>query len=135
MDAESKNVQQENFDRWLDAALHARADAEPRMGLEDRVLARLAADPPRKFVWWPASALAAAVAGLVITIAIVLLQIRQPEQTIADHKVQQPNSIAVNSASVQSKSASNTVAVYSRRHPTKEDAACCVDTKAMARRE
>ena len=138
MDAESKNIQQEDFDRWLDAALHARADAEPRMGLEDRVLARLAADPPRKFVWWPASALAVAAAGLVITIAIVLLHTRQPEQAIADHKVQQANPVAVNSASVQSNSAPNTMAVHSRRRSrliNRGDSACCISTKVMAGRE
>lgn len=72
MDAENKNPGQENFDRWLDTALHARADAEPRMGLEDRVLARLATTrpPSKEFSLWPV--MIAAAAALVISAALVV---------------------------------------------------------------
>ena len=41
MDAEQKNLGKKNLDRWLDPALRARVDVEPRMGLEARVLTRL----------------------------------------------------------------------------------------------
>lgn len=71
MDAE-RNSGHENFDRWLDAALRARVDGEPRMGLEARVLARLATERPsaKEFAWWPM--MSAAAAALVISAALVV---------------------------------------------------------------
>jgi hypothetical protein len=71
MDAEQKNPERENLDRWLDAPLRARVDAEPRMGLEDRVLARLAAEHPgRTLSWMPLVAAAAAV--IAVSAALIL---------------------------------------------------------------
>jgi hypothetical protein len=71
MDAEQKNLEKGNLDRWLDAALRARADAEPRMGLEDRLLARLATEHPRPtFSWMPL--LAAAVVVIAVSAALIL---------------------------------------------------------------
>jgi hypothetical protein len=71
MDAEENDRRQEQFDRWLDAALRARVYAQPRMGLEDRVLARIATDPPRKtFSWIP---LVAAIAAVVVVSAALFV--------------------------------------------------------------
>lgn len=71
MDAEKKNLEQENLDRWLDAALRARVDAEPRMGLEGRVLARIATEPPSKtFSWIP---LVAAIAAVIVVSAALIV--------------------------------------------------------------
>jgi hypothetical protein len=76
MDAE-KRIHEE----WLDAALRARADCEPRAGLEDRLLARLASEPPRKaLAWWPT--VAASVAIVVIAIALMTMRQGQPNQSL-----------------------------------------------------
>src|SRR5438309_8343821 len=89
MDAENRMPSQEDCDRWLDTALRARADAEPRAGLENRVLARLRAEPePRRFAWWALPI--AAVAVLVIAVVLVSLYRSQQERTIANR--QQPRS-------------------------------------------
>lgn len=70
MDTEHKNPGPEKLDRWLDATLRAGTDAEPRMGLEDRVLARLATERPRStFSWMP---LLAAVA-VVVAVSVALI--------------------------------------------------------------
>ncbi|HKT26427.1 MAG TPA: hypothetical protein VJR04_17590 [Terriglobales bacterium] len=72
MDAESKSDQEKNFDQWLDSALRARSNAEPRMGLEERVLARLESEPQRtRMSLWPLFALAAAALSVVIGIALL----------------------------------------------------------------
>lgn len=72
MDAEKRSGQQNNFDQWLDSALHARVEAEPRLGLEERVLARLASEPQRtRMSLWPLFALAAAALSVVIGIALL----------------------------------------------------------------
>jgi hypothetical protein len=61
---------------WLDTALRARVDAEPRAGLEDRVLARLTSEPPRKaLAWWP---MAAAVTALIL-FAVAWMMMRPGE--------------------------------------------------------
>ena len=103
MDAENRSDQQKNFDRWLDSALHARVDTEPRMGLEERVLARLASEPHRRFVWWPAMATAIA-AVVVIAIALALLHPTQPEHEIVHGTAQPANASAANRASLQASS-------------------------------
>ena len=72
MDAENRSNQQKNFDQWLDSALRARTDAEPRLGLEERVLARLESAPQRTRVsWWPLFAFAAAAMVIVIGLALM----------------------------------------------------------------
>jgi len=71
MAAEHKDPGPENFDRWLDTALRARVEAEPRMGLEERVLARLGTEHPRTtFSWMPL--LAAAAAVLAVSAALIV---------------------------------------------------------------
>jgi hypothetical protein len=82
MDAEQKNLRKENLDGWLDTALRARVDAEPRMGLEDRVLARLAAEHPRAtFSWMPL--LAAAAVVLAVSVALIVNYSRRHTGQIA----------------------------------------------------
>lgn len=59
------------IDRWLDAALGQYAKAEPRAGLETRVLATLCAEQTltaRKARWWWALATAVAFAAIVVGI-------------------------------------------------------------------
>jgi len=75
MDAANRNPQVEDMDRWLDRALRERANAEPRNGLEERVLARLAARPPNRIAWWPVMATVAAV--VVIAVALVVMYPKQ----------------------------------------------------------
>ena len=69
-------------DRQIEALLRARADAEPRAGLEERVLARIANEPPRRvFALWPT--LAAVGALVVIAIALIVLHTEAPKQNVA----------------------------------------------------
>ena len=80
MGAEQKNLEKANLDRWLDAALRDRANAEPRMGLEARVLARLGSEQPRRtFSWMPLFA-AAAVLVAISAALIVMYSSRQKPQ-------------------------------------------------------
>jgi len=72
MDAEKRKSELENIDHWLDLALRERAHAEPRSGLEERVLRRLATEPAQpQFAWWPVWAAAAAIAVIVVTLALL----------------------------------------------------------------
>lgn len=65
---------QERFiDEWLEGALKQRGRAEPRPGLENRILASIKAErervPARGWSWWPVWAVAAAIlliAGVVL---------------------------------------------------------------------
>jgi hypothetical protein len=82
MDAENSKVPKQDFDRWLDAAMHARVEAEPRPGFEERVLARLAMEPARRhFVWWPSFIAVAAL--VVIASGIILMRIGNSTLTAA----------------------------------------------------
>ena len=85
MNPEERMPTQEHLDRWLDMALRARADVEPRLGLENRVLARLAADSQRSRSAWWALPVTTAVA-LVITALLVGLYHRPPARTVADEQ-------------------------------------------------
>jgi len=60
--------EQPDIDRWLDEGLSRYADAEPRPGLESRVLARLGAEQPapRTISWWALAFGTAALAGLLL---------------------------------------------------------------------
>jgi hypothetical protein len=134
MDADNRFDQHNNFDQLLDSALRARRDADPRLGLEDRVLARLAAEPPRRFVWWPAVAVAAA-AVVAIAIAVALLHLPQPERTITNRATQPANPSAMNTARLQTNSAQKAAATpkpRDSRSATSRDAACCLSTKVAA---
>ena len=85
MDTEDRNKQ---IDKWLDTALAEYGNAEPRMGLETRVLSNLRAKRERRREgwqrWWPALA---AVAAMVLVFAVLLFSHRgvaPPKQSIAN---------------------------------------------------
>ena len=82
MDADNRKPQFEDIDRWLDSALRERANAEPRGGLEERVLTRLAAEPAKRMAWWPVTAAVAAV--VVIAIALVVIFPRRQERIVGN---------------------------------------------------
>lgn len=71
MEEENKNAREPFNDEWLTQALHARSQAEPRMGLEERILARLATEVEHqsqsaaRWRWMPALAIAL---GLLLVI-------------------------------------------------------------------
>lgn len=71
-----------NAEQWLDAALSARMgmQAEPRPGLEERVLARLATEPKRNpgLTW--RLAFAAFAAAVLISAALLLMRTNVPEK-------------------------------------------------------
>jgi len=64
-------------DRWLDAGLKELGCAEPRFGLESRVLARLETEaaPVRNWKWWPAFA----VAAVLLVGGVVFFEQHRPE--------------------------------------------------------
>lgn len=109
MDAENRKPESEDLDRWLDVVLRERANAEPRGGLEERVLARLSAEPPRRIIWWPA--VAAVSALLVVVIALVVIHPRRQEPVIANKHY----------PAISDKSSGG------------RDATCCVSTAMSAR--
>lgn len=81
MDVNKKQLPDQDLDGWLDAALRARAEAEPRMGLEDRILARLAIESARKsFPWRPMFAVVAA--GFVVAITMVVFYLGIPKRDV-----------------------------------------------------
>jgi hypothetical protein len=136
MDADNRKLQPQEFDRWLDAALLAGANAEPRIGLEERVLGRLRAEPPRKrFAWWPV--LTAVTAVFVIAVALVIMHSRPHQRTVAD--LQRPTASQPSSQSpvVQagSERADNELDAHRRSRRATRDAACCISTTVIARRE
>ena len=126
MDTENRSDQQKNFDHWLDSALQARANAEPRMGLEERVLAQLASESQRRFVFWPVMAAIAAV--IAIAVAIALLYPNQRERALAHATTEPANVSAVKSAPVQASSMTKTPAVSKAGNSQSirgEHASCC----------
>jgi len=84
MDVEKQKSGFEDFDRWLDIALRQRVTAEPRSGLEERVLARLAAQPTQRFGWWPVWATAAGIFVIAIILAL-MYPYRQERITNGQH--------------------------------------------------
>lgn len=129
MDAESTGNQQDDFELWLDAALHARNDAEPRMGLEDRVLARLAsAEPQEKTLFrWP---VLAAIAALLVIAGAVTVLYRRPVVTDVAHWAPATNVQPKSGPPVQKASTSHQMAAV--RHPSRvrHASACCLVAKA-----
>ena len=129
MDAENRSNQQKNFDQWLDSALHARVNAEPRMGLEERVMARMASEAERARVGlWPLFAFAAAL--LVVVIGIPLFR---PSNTGHDSPIRRnqraSQSEANSQPSVHAMTAPNQKAIASVpvRHARVGEIRCCHD--------
>lgn len=136
MDAENRSDQQNNFDKWLDSALRARMDAEPRIGLEERVLERLASEPQCRFTLWPAMAMAAA-AMVVIAIMLVLLRPTQPDGAIA-HRAPQAGGSVVNGSSLGTNPIPKITAVHKAPHHEsmlRANARCCASRRAAAHHE
>ncbi len=82
MDDNNAKNPDRNTERWLDAALSARmgAQAEPQQGLEERILARLAAEPKRNPVLTWRLAFAAVAAAVLISAALLLMRTGAPEK-------------------------------------------------------
>lgn len=109
---------------WLDYALRARADAEPRGGLEQRVLARLASEPiESSFAWW--KLMTTAVAVIVIAVLLIVahraeskreLAVKSPAFATTSPKVQE--SLPRPDTSASAKSAKN--------QSEHRNAACCI---------
>ncbi len=67
------DLNHDELDRVLDAALHKYAAAEPRAGLEERVLANLRAERTRvpDWAWWQWTVASVVVAMVVIGVALL----------------------------------------------------------------
>ena len=132
MDAKDGSPHQKEIERWLDRALRARVDAEPRMGLEERVLTRLAREPRRQaFAWWPILSAAAAVAA--IAIAPIVLRPSEQRQNLANG-VPEPAKPAQAVGEAPSRRSPAVMTVNKQRHSqssTRAEAACCVSTKTV----
>ena len=81
------NGKQDEFDRMLDAALRKYAAVEPRIGLEERVLANLLAEQARvpDHAWWRWSAIAAVAAVIVVAMALSLRSDKPSHPVVANH--------------------------------------------------
>ena len=82
------NGKQDELDRMLDAALAKHTAAEPRAGLEERVLANLRAGQARvpDHAWWRWSAIAAVAAVIVVVLALTLKSDKPSRRVAADHR-------------------------------------------------
>jgi len=94
---------QNELDRMLDTALAKYAAAEPRPGLEDRVLAHLRAEHTRIPVhgWWPWS-VAAVLAVIIVAVALALRSGESSHPVVTNHPAlatQSPNQPATQVAS------------------------------------
>jgi hypothetical protein len=61
----------DRLDQWLERALHEYGSAEPRVGLESRILANVAGQEAKvadRQRWWPAIGTATAIAAVVIAV-------------------------------------------------------------------
>lgn len=115
-------------DRRLEALLRARADAEPRAGLEERVLARIASEPVHRiFALWPT--LAAVTALVVIAIALIVLHTETSKHSLA---AQTPQEEKQTRPSLHA-SITNREAQKHRRRDS-GNAPCCAATKTVAAR-
>ena len=81
------NRKQDELDRLLDVALAKYAVAEPRVGLEERVLANLRAEQARvsDHAWWRWSAIAAVAAVVVVVLALSVRSVKPSHPVAADH--------------------------------------------------
>jgi len=129
MDAKNQRPEFEDIDRWLNFALRERASAEPRSGLEERVLARLAAEPQPRAAWWPV--MAAATAVLVIAATLATMHLGSRERIIANA---QPHPTVLHETPAQANSATPDKGPASTqpRITTGGDAACCVSARMPA---
>jgi len=127
MDVKHHGSPVRDVDRWLEAALHARNHAEPRMGLEDRVLARLSSAGERtSFLRWPLFAAFAAV--LAIASALLVLHERhtgaETARELPAKNAQPATQLPVHRANIPPM----TVEVQ-RRPRTRHASSCCLVAK------
>jgi hypothetical protein len=128
MDAKPTSNQENDFGLWLDAALRARNDAEPRMGLEDRVLARLASEPQGKaLLRWP---VLVAIAALLVIAGGVTVLYRRPVVTDIAHRAPATNVQPKSNFPTQKASGSHQIAAIRRPSQVRRASACCVAAKA-----
>jgi len=129
MDAKNQRPEFEDINGWLDIALRERANAEPRRGLEERVLARLAAQSPQRFAWWPVWATVAAIFVIALTLAVMYPRrqervVNGPQHTAVppDPGAQAPKVTPHEQRSTTASTAANP-----------RDAACCVSARMPVR--
>lgn len=84
------NSDGDNLDRALDAALAKYAAVEPRVGMEERVLASLQAQRARDSVrgWWPRRAVFALAAVVVVSLFLVFRSAHQQQVNL--HRIPSP---------------------------------------------
>jgi hypothetical protein len=112
--------QEDEIDRVLDAALAKYAGAEPRAGLENRILANLTLERSQvpDHTWWRWGAVAAAAAVVVVAVTIAWRPGRPPHPIVENHpSVVAPTLIAPALKQEPKVSLSNgtTVLMHSRR--------------------
>src|SRR5690348_15701107 len=95
------------------------------MGLEDRLLARIAAEPPRRVTCWPAAAIAAA-AVIVLAMVISALYSRKPPESVRNR--QSPWMQRVQPPESGSASPPIIAAGSGQPHPARR-AGCCVSSR------
>jgi hypothetical protein len=128
MDADNRNPQFEDIDHWLDRALRDRANVEPRSGLEERVLARLASRPLQRFAWWQTWAIVAAVLIVAVTLAIIY---PRKQQVVNGNWPAMSSPELGSQVNKLSPHQEPSTAPLARGH--RRDRACCVSSRALAK--
>jgi hypothetical protein len=102
---------QDELDRSLDAALAKYAAAEPRVGIESRVLANLRIERKRltKPTWWRWSAIAALAAVMVVVLALASRSDNRFHPVVADHLPIRTPSVEQPGPQVAAKTGANNV--------------------------
>lgn len=129
MDAENRRPESEDLNRWLDVALRERVNVEPRSGLEERVLARLATPSPKQqFVWGQMWAAAAAI--FVIALTLSLLYPRRHNQVANEQpqRISPERKTNLNEPTAEQRQRTTQSAVASGR-----DRACCLSKRMLAK--
>jgi hypothetical protein len=104
----------DRLDRELDAALAKYAAAEPRAGLEQRVLATVRAERERRTaaVWWRWPAMTALAASLIVVAATLASRLWTPEQKTANQHAPQMQAQAHDGTKVASPVGSSEMHVH-----------------------
>lgn len=130
MDADNREPQFEDIDRWLDRALRERANGEPRSGLEERVLARLASRPLQRFAWWwQAWAIVAAV--LIVAVTLAIIYPRKQQQVVNGHRPAMSSPELGSQVNKLTPHQEPSTAPSASGH--RRDRACCVSSRALAK--
>ena len=131
MDADNRKPQfeDEDIDRWLDTALRDRVNVEPRSGLEERVLARLASRPQQRFAWWQAWVMAVAV--LVVAVTLAIINPRKQQQAANGH--QPATSSPEFGSQVKKLTPYQEPSTISSVRGNRRDRACCVSSRVLTK--